>query len=175
MRQIELWVNQFRSSHSAANQITLFSPALVGSVSAPGANAAQVAPWWIHKLNPPSKWREALEGLSHAEIFAAEMYNKTLPVLFVKTAPLFCFYVTKAKKDVQKGCTEMYRKQQNADYYVKFYLWGAQARENCPGWWFVELWKGHLCYFLQKELRLHISNTQLPLNCWFKSNFKKSI
>lgn len=70
----------------------------------------------------------------------------------------------------------MYGKQHYADCCVEFYLWVTQAGENCPGWCFVgavELWKGHLCYFLQKELRPHISNTQLPLNCCFKSSFKK--
>lgn len=41
--QIELGVNQFRSSHSAANQITLFSSALPQSVSALGASAGPVA------------------------------------------------------------------------------------------------------------------------------------
>lgn len=96
-------------------------------------------------------------------------------VLFVKNVSLSCLLLQRevVQKDVQKITVFQLM------CGIRFYMWGIQVCENCLGWYFVagdlEVWKGHLCYVVQGELRPYISNTQLPLNCWFKSNFQKSI
>lgn len=171
-RQIEFSLNHFRSGHSAANQITLFSSASFWSVSPLGANAVQVAPWRIHKLNPRLQCRQALEGLSHAEIFAVELYNKTLFVLVAKTEALFCLLLQRLKSRTE-GWTENSSTLITVSNFISRYtsLRTAQVEDLWLG--AVELWKAHSCCFLQKELRPRISNTQLPLNCCFKSDFIK--
>lgn len=75
----------------------------------------------------------------------------------------------------------MYRKQWYSDYRVVLnivreeYKYVGVARVGILWLRAVELCKGQLCYVVQKDLRPQISNAQLPLNCWFKSNFYKSI